>query len=400
MKSLICVPLMAMLCQLAKAQHVKFIWPVKATPEYSEVNDFYSVNNYVDLNSASPGIADWNCGSRTYDGHRGLDIDLWPFFWSMMDNNYVQVVAAADGTVIWVDDNNNNEDNCPGNLPGSWNYIAIMHSDSSTSLYGHIRNNSAMVSNGQTVKQGQPIAYVGSSGNSSNPHLHFEVNKKRVLNSEPSNIIEPNYWSNCNTLNSDSWWLNQKAYKEPNIVRVMTHYAAPGVFDDNNSNLCRSTEDKKAKNNFNPGEQVIIGMAIRDIEAGTGISCAVYKPDGTIGFAFPLAAPGSYEKWYSTISYMLPPDAQTGTYKIAASFQSFSAVHFFSVGCKASETITAPVNGYSGYIAGSFIDCSSQMQAGARLLLQSGGKIRLTNGFRAPQGAKVKARIKDCNYSE
>lgn len=42
-----------------------------------------------------------------------------------------------------------------------------------TTAYGHL--NSYIVNHGQYVKQGETIGYVGSTGGSTGPHLHFEV---------------------------------------------------------------------------------------------------------------------------------------------------------------------------------------------------------------------------------
>lgn len=56
---------------------------------------------------------------------------------------------------------------------GYGNYVMIAHADGSATLYGHM--SSLAVKAGQTVKQGDVIGYVGSTGNSTGPHLHFEV---------------------------------------------------------------------------------------------------------------------------------------------------------------------------------------------------------------------------------
>ena len=62
---------------------------------------------------------------------------------------------------------------------GYGNYVMINHgknaNDGNTyiSLYGHC--SSLAVSKGQTVTKGQVIGYVGSTGNSTGPHLHLEV---------------------------------------------------------------------------------------------------------------------------------------------------------------------------------------------------------------------------------
>jgi murein DD-endopeptidase MepM/ murein hydrolase activator NlpD len=51
--------------------------------------------------------------------------------------------------------------------------VAVQHSDNSITLYGHV--NQMFVSAGQTVTAGQQIAEVGNRGQSTGPHLHFEV---------------------------------------------------------------------------------------------------------------------------------------------------------------------------------------------------------------------------------
>lgn len=58
---------------------------------------------------------------------------------------------------------------------GYGNTVIIDHGDNVWTLYGHIRNGGIKVEKGQQVKRGEKIAEVGSTGNSTGPHLHFEV---------------------------------------------------------------------------------------------------------------------------------------------------------------------------------------------------------------------------------
>lgn len=88
-----------------------------------------------------------------YTGHTGIDIGA-----SMGDPVY----AADDGTVILAEW-----------YGGYGNAVIIDHGSGITTLYGH--NSALSVSAGQTVKKGQVIASVGSTGWSTGPHVHFEV---------------------------------------------------------------------------------------------------------------------------------------------------------------------------------------------------------------------------------
>lgn len=58
---------------------------------------------------------------------------------------------------------------------GYGNTVIIDHGDNVWTLYGHIRNGGIKVEKGEQVKKGQKIAEVGSTGNSTGPHCHFEV---------------------------------------------------------------------------------------------------------------------------------------------------------------------------------------------------------------------------------
>jgi murein DD-endopeptidase MepM/ murein hydrolase activator NlpD len=67
---------------------------------------------------------------------------------------------------------------------GYGNHIIIVHGNGWVSVYGHM--SSFVVGDGQTVRRGELIGYEGSTGNSSGPHLHFEVR----LNDNPVNPLQ------------------------------------------------------------------------------------------------------------------------------------------------------------------------------------------------------------------
>lgn len=73
------------------------------------------------------------------------------------------IVASDSGTVTYAGNDGS----------GYGNYVIVDHGNGYSTLYGHC--SSLAVSNGQSVSKGQTIAYVGSTGNSTGPHLHFEV---------------------------------------------------------------------------------------------------------------------------------------------------------------------------------------------------------------------------------
>lgn len=75
------------------------------------------------------------------------------------------ILAADSGMATVIADNGN----------GYGNYIMINHGGGRVTLYAHM--SAFAISNGATVSQGQVIGYVGSTGNSTGPHLHFTVFK-------------------------------------------------------------------------------------------------------------------------------------------------------------------------------------------------------------------------------
>lgn len=89
-------------------------------------------------------------------------------------------IAASYGSAIYAADSGRVVSSSDGWNGGWGNYVMIDHGNGMQTLYAHM--SSRAVSVGQTVSRGQTIGYVGSTGMSTGPHLHFEmyVNGSRI----------------------------------------------------------------------------------------------------------------------------------------------------------------------------------------------------------------------------
>lgn len=74
------------------------------------------------------------------------------------------IYAAGDGTVAFV-----------GRKGGYGNYLQIKHNAQYASAYAHLSRFATGIAPGKKVKQGQIVAYVGTTGQSTGPHLHYEI---------------------------------------------------------------------------------------------------------------------------------------------------------------------------------------------------------------------------------
>lgn len=155
-------------------------------------------------------------GFRKYK-HEGIDI---------AGASGTPIVAAASGTVIqagWDD-------------WGLGNAITIKHPDGSVTVYGH--NRRLLVSKGQQVNQGQIIAEMGSTGNSSAPHLHFEfypdsrlaVDPLRLLSSPIAGEVPPQQIATSASENRQASKLNRLASVPPTVNQVSVAQPIPVKF--------------------------------------------------------------------------------------------------------------------------------------------------------------------------
>ena len=296
-----------------------FQWPLKQAPGFND-NGYYCISNYVDEDN-SAAILDYNCGNRTYDGHQGTDIVSWPFPWQKMAMNAVQIVASAPGTIIAKYDGNP-DTSCSFCVSAcNWNAVYVMQSDGSVAWYGHMKTNSLTTKSvGQTVALGEYLGIVGSSGNSTTPHIHIQIYADNTY----TQLVDP--WAgSCNFLNgTTSWWASQQPYIVSTLNKVMTHNPPPAMPG------CKSGEAVNEKVNFVNGETVYVASYYRDQQNGQQSIHTVYKPDNSVYFTWiqPLDAYYSASWWYYIVN--LPNPAPTGMwrYEIAYNGQTPQSTYF------------------------------------------------------------------------
>ena len=95
--------------------------------------------------------------------------------------------AAPRGTPVYAAGHGSIE--VAGRNGGYGNYVRIRHNGSYKTAYAHLRGFARGVSRGRRVRQGQVIGYVGSTGRSTGPHLHYEILRNgRQMNPKRLNL--------------------------------------------------------------------------------------------------------------------------------------------------------------------------------------------------------------------
>jgi len=194
------------------SQGIRFVSPIGG--QY--LHDYF-IPRYFDCGKYNEKSKDPFCGTKTFKGHEGTDFVLRSF--RQMDS-LVPVYAVADGVVY------STIDSMPDRNKGKYitvrddngwdiiwskfkygNQIVINHKDSLYTLYANLKEFSIEVKPGDKVKSGQLIAYVGNSGYSSDPQLHFEVRHKYT--NDYNDFTDP-FAAPCS--NNKSLWINQPPY--------------------------------------------------------------------------------------------------------------------------------------------------------------------------------------------
>lgn len=296
-------------------------WPLRSATKLTDC-DYYYISAFVDLDPSS-GLGDWNCGTRTYNGHRGIDIVPWPFIWDKMDNDLVEVVAAAAGTIIAkVDGNPDRVCNGVGGGGNSNNYIAIEHADGSTALYVHMKTGSLTSKIiGQTVNTGEYLGIVGSAGQSTGVHLHFELRSDGTF----ANYIDPFYGA-CNTTIGSSWWTLQKPYTEPKIMKLSLHNSWPYMA------VCPNTVDTSYIQdvfNSSPGLQATFHVCTKHVLKNDVWNFRILNPDNTVFDSWNYTSLSNRNA--STLGWLKTLPTNPGVYIFEGTFNSITCSKSFAI---------------------------------------------------------------------
>ncbi|TVR82509.1 MAG: T9SS C-terminal target domain-containing protein [Chitinophagaceae bacterium] len=315
----------------AGSQEILFSWPLRAANHFHE-NSYYGITNFVDHDLNYPNqVLDYYCGERTYDtntgNHGGTDIAVYPQRWSMMDNDMVEIVAAATGVIVFKRDGEYDR-NCNFSSDSLSNAIILEHANGMRSMYYHMKKNSVTEKNiGDLVVEGEYLGIVGSSGTSSGPHLHFEI--RDSLNQ----ILDP-FEGPCNPSVQNSLWKSQKPYYNYGLLTANIQ----SQFQENSSD-CKIDHQFFLKNHFQQGEQLFLHVFGRTTQEGDSIHYFLYRPDGTEYWNhLRIRDTGYANLFWAGRSRTIQSNEQDGTWKYRVIAAGDTIDKYFCVGSVSSVT--------------------------------------------------------------
>jgi len=236
-----------------------------------------------------------------------------------MDSLDVEIVSGAAGTIIYKSDGN--FDRSCGTNTANWNAVFIQHADGSVAWYGHMKSGSLTPkTNGMTVTQGEYLGVVGSSGNSSGPHLHLEVYDAS------NNLVDP-FQGTCNSMNSVSWWANQRPYLDRGINHIASNDAPP-VF-----NPCSAQDIKNEADYFLDTDTIFLMTYYRFLQLNDVVQITIYQPDNSVWSSWPWTNTwASYNAAYVYWWMIAGSGAQHGQWKFEAVYDNQTYFDYFWIG--------------------------------------------------------------------
>lgn len=300
---------------------VTYAFPLRMAAGRTDAAGF-RVSAFPDHQTASGAVLDYYGGTRTYDGHRGTDYGLFPFSWNKVDAGDVQVIAAAAGTIVAAANVDPTDHNCGGSSNDPWNYVALVHADGRMTVYGHLRYNSLTPKGvGQTVAQGEILGEVASSGNSSGPHLHFEV---RYGGFSTLEWVDPYAGPHSQ---AQSLWAEQRPYFDSAINRLGTHSAPPSSPDPCLPAVTH-LQDK-----FTPPGNIYFYAYYRDYQSALTTQLKIFRPDGSLyrAWSYAPSAPAFASAWNQGWVYAFSSSDPVGFWRFEATYNNQTVTTIFQI---------------------------------------------------------------------
>jgi hypothetical protein len=281
----------------------KFVIPIGGTPQLD-----WAIQAYTDQDPAVGSAIDYRGRGYTFDGSNSVHFGLADL--AGMDRG-VDIYAAAPGTVLEAHDGEYDRHLVILDPPPQDNYVLIDHGDGWLTRYGHMRNGSVAVSPGQVVTAGQLLGLVGASGNfaanygEADAFLNFDVthNGEHI-----ETFLDPQaYWEFPPPFAGDV----------PTVFEMFTTETAP---TNDAADGYQVDEHISRRRVFHPGDQVWTLTLWHGLNGGVYRQYRYFRPDGS-SFTDPGNTPVlDLAHVWRRGSYILPSNAQLGTWQVAALF--------------------------------------------------------------------------------
>ncbi|CAN5242020.1 hypothetical protein BH11BAC6_BH11BAC6_14370 [soil metagenome] len=197
----------------------------------------------------------------------------------------------------------------------------VRNTDGTVCWYGHMKSGSLTAKLvGASVAEGEYLGVVGSSGNSTGPHLHFEVYSDDTY----TTLIDP-WEGTCNVAGNPSYWKSQQAYYVPSVNKIATHNLPPFF------SSCYGGETPNFSDEFAGGDKVYTAVYLRDQEPGSSATYTILKPDATVYLTWTQDYTTYYNASYWYYYFTLPATPLTGLWTFRYSYKGKTYEHPFAV---------------------------------------------------------------------
>jgi hypothetical protein len=257
-----------------------------------------------------PGAQDYMCGKLTGDDHQGVDFAIRDLA-AMVEG--VPVRAAAAGVVGGLRDgvaDINVEEAGTAAVASQecGNGVRIDHGDGWTTMYCHMRRGSIMVEQGDRIDAGQQIGLVGLSGETSFPHVHFDLR-------QGNRVVDPfvglQRTDQCGPGARPLWHEDVMAQLVYQPVVLTAIGVAPGVPE--REDVRRGYHREAGLSATSPA--LVIWVEAYWVEAGDRLGFQLIGPDLRSIFERTQEIERAHKNWFGYVGERRPGDAwSAGTY--------------------------------------------------------------------------------------